>query len=413
MNQMLISSELPTASGSHGMRRSNALPVAVLLALSLAGQSAATDIVLRNQATPRSRIVRLGDVATVQDSDDAVAQRLANLPLMPAPAEGSTHVLSAGDVRNFISVLGEEVTQLRIRGAERVTITSTRAASAAQAMPAVNSATRPQPLAVTGSGDANDAVTQALTARRSQTITRDRQHDLQQQLEALVVSHLRRQSGEDGPWEVEIESADRCVDRLALATSQPQIVGGEAPWTGRQRFLVDCLSDSGEIRIPVYANVARQEAILVAKSPIDANRLITRAAVDMKYVSTKNRRSARREVASNLDDVLGKMSTRNLRPGDVFYLDQVREPLLVERGDTVQAIARGGGIEVRTYVQARNDGMSGELIEVQSLESKERFFAKVVGQGQVEVFAGGATGSARTARPQRLVRRPPSTPTRW
>jgi flagella basal body P-ring formation protein FlgA len=203
---------------------------------------------------------------------------------------------------------------------------------------------------------------------------------------------------------MDLLAADNEIDQLALATSQPQIAGGTAPWTGRQKFLVDFLSDDGEVRLSIDAKVARQEAVVVASRSIEANQLITRAAVETKFVSTSGR-SSRRPAVTNMDDVIGKVAKRQIRAGDVLHLDQVQAPLLVRRGDTVQAIARGGGIEVRTYAKARSDGLEGDLIEVESTESKERFFAKVVDHGQVAVLAGGAGGSVRFERKQRVVRR--------
>ena len=44
------------------------------------------EIVLRDAATPAGNIVRLGDVAEIRAIDSARAERLASLPLIPAPA---------------------------------------------------------------------------------------------------------------------------------------------------------------------------------------------------------------------------------------------------------------------------------------------------------------------------------------
>ena len=62
----------------------------------------------------------------------------------------------------------------------------------------------------------------------------------------------------------------------------------------------------------------------------------------------------------------------------------------MRRGEQVMAVAQGGGITVRTYAVARNDGLPGDLIEVEQPESKERYYAKVVGRGRVAVFTAGA-----------------------
>jgi flagella basal body P-ring formation protein FlgA len=401
MNSRLNKSIFVAASGSRG---------ALLVMFALwAGHAAAIDVVLHTQATPDSRTVRLGDVATIENTSQHMARRLANLPLMPTPA--ATHELSATSIRDFIAVLGEDVGQLRFQGAQRVTISITAAERMNRAPGRTAERIETHSASQTYT---NDAVTRALTEHRSSVrqaaalratpISHDLRLKYQAEIKRLLLHHVRQRSGDDGPWEMDLLAADNEIDQLALATSQPQIAGGTAPWTGRQKFLVDFLSDDGEVRLSIDAKVARQEAVVVASRSIEANQLITRAAVETKFVSTSGR-SSRRPAVTNMDDVIGKVAKRQIRAGDVLHLDQVQAPLLVRRGDTVQAIARGGGIEVRTYAKARSDGLEGDLIEVESTESKERFFAKVVDHGQVAVLAGGAGGSVRFERKQRVVRR--------
>ena len=53
--------------------------------------------------------------------------------------------------------------------------------------------------------------------------------------------------------------------------------------------------------------------------------------------------------------------------------------------------ARAAGVVVRTYATARQDGSMGDLISVQSLETKGRFAARVSGLRELEVFAGGTS----------------------
>ena len=75
----------------------------------------------------------------------------------------------------------------------------------------------------------------------------------------------------------------------------------------------------------------------------------------------------------------------------MLLTSQVRAPLLVRRGERVSVRARAAGIVVRTYATAQQDGSLGDLVQVQALEGKERYAARVSGVRELEVFAAGAS----------------------
>jgi flagella basal body P-ring formation protein FlgA len=63
---------------------------------------------------------------------------------------------------------------------------------------------------------------------------------------------------------------------------------------------------------------------------------------------------------------------------------------LVKRGEEISVVARGGGIQVRTFARARQDGARGELIPVESLETREQYDAVVVGLREAVVFSASS-----------------------
>jgi flagella basal body P-ring formation protein FlgA len=97
-------------------------------------------------------------------------------------------------------------------------------------------------------------------------------------------------------------------------------------------------------------------------------------------------------------------AARVIQAGQVIFSDDVQAPLLVKRGEEVTVYARGGGIQVRTLARARQDGARGELVPVESLETRERYDAVVVGLRAAVVFGGGTAPTADVA--ERPLRRP-------
>ena len=71
----------------------------------------------------------------------------------------------------------------------------------------------------------------------------------------------------------------------------------------------------------------------------------------------------------------------------MLLADQVQAPILVKRGDLITVTSQSGGIRVRTSARALHDGAHGDLVQVESLESREKYDARIVGPREAAVFA--------------------------
>jgi flagella basal body P-ring formation protein FlgA len=112
--------------------------------------------------------------------------------------------------------------------------------------------------------------------------------------------------------------------------------------------------------------------------------------------------TGRRTPVTNLDSILGMQARQSIQAGQVIFNDQVQQPVMVKRGDVVTVSAHSGGIRVRTTARARQDGVNGEIIQVETLERRERFDVRVVGPNQTAVFTAAAVRPAEASRAQRV-----------
>ncbi|MFB3901865.1 MAG: flagellar basal body P-ring formation chaperone FlgA [Acidobacteriota bacterium] len=85
---------------------------------------------------------------------------------------------------------------------------------------------------------------------------------------------------------------------------------------------------------------------------------------------------------SHVQDMVAK---RDLRAGAVLHRDDVRKPLLVDRGDIVKLLARGTAFVLETAAKARDAGARGDVVTVQNLDSKQLVKARVTRPGTVEI----------------------------
>ena len=93
----------------------------------------------------------------------------------------------------------------------------------------------------------------------------------------------------------------------------------------------------------------------------------------------------------SIKEALGMEARQNLSEGSTLLKNQIRKPLQVMRGETVAVFARTGRVTVKTFAISRQDGADGDLVQVESLDKKERYAAFVTGRRELEVFASGKT----------------------
>jgi flagella basal body P-ring formation protein FlgA len=359
--------------------------------------SAATEIRLHERVAMRGSMVRLGDVAEVVSADRQQARQMAALPLIPAPAPGTQRFLRKREIEDLLATQGVDLKELRIGGADQVIIDAAEI-GAGQRPDARGS--EPRPLnrhAAILAGQSGAGSYAALDKRQVDRIHSD--------LGRAVSDYLRSQTGEVPARCVICDVAERHLVLLEAVTSALACQGGTPPWTGRQRFVVSFTTADGPIEIPVYADVSFTAArVVVAVRPIERGEQITAEHVELRTMDAVDGTRGRRAALGSLNKVVGMEARQALKPGDIVLADQVQAPLLVKRGEVITVTSQGSGIRVRTTARAAKDGAQGEVVQVESLETRDRFDVRVIGPREAAVVAittvptGAPAGRVDTAR---------------
>jgi flagella basal body P-ring formation protein FlgA len=324
----------------------------------------AADVVLREHAAPKGPLVRLGDVATVKSEDGLAADHLATTPLMPAPPSGTSQFLRMAELRDMLVARGIDVRSLRFSGADTVTVG-----------------------APAGNFDVSDH-TEIPPQSTDETAAR---------LTSSIVEYLRSQTGHD-LWNVRVDADDDVVSAYQQAGRHAVVSGGKAPWSGRQRFIIS--GDPGTPSATAYARVERLDMAAFALRAIERGELIRRTDVELRPFAG----ALPKQAVLSLDSLVGKEAVQSIRGDSLVMANQVRSPLLVQRGDRVSIRVRAAGVSIRTYALAQQDGSLGELVTVQSVESKERYTAIVSGLRELEIMAAGSSAVDVAAAPPAEVR---------
>ena len=322
-------------------------------ALAISRAAIAAEIKLRHECRCSQSLVRLGDVAEIHAADDSEAAKLEEIELFPAPPQGQPRQLRARELQDLLALRGLNLAQHRLSGANRVEVRSAEEPKAA-AKPVA----RP--------------LTTSMMMRSEELVKK------------AVLAYLQQQVSASEPWQVEIKLDNDAARAVFAAAHQPlSVAGGAAPYRGRQRMTLVVPGEEGEKSFEIEPLISMAPMVAVAVRSLAPGDNVQ--ATDVKLVQVSTRQVE--DPFYRLEDLIGQQAIGSIVEGQVFDHADVRSPLLVRRGDAVTVYARSAGVQVRTTARAQEEGSRGELITVESMLNRQRFFARVTGIHEVEVFA--------------------------
>ncbi|WP_428308746.1 flagellar basal body P-ring formation chaperone FlgA [Lacipirellula sp.] len=347
-----------------------------LFSLTLCGAAAshATEVILRNRVEAKGSVVLLGDIAEIKSADAALRDQLAATPLIPSPVAGTPQYLRLAEIRDLVASRGIEVRGIRFGGTAVVSVSPEPVASVA-------------PAAGAGPGAAAKPAAPQQPALRTEA-------EVQltaEQLSTAVRRHLYQQTGHD-LWNVRVEADSKLVGIVEQAGDSIRFTGGEPPWVGRQKLT---LHANDKPVAMVFVKVDRLEMTVFALQPINRGDLVRRTDVELRpYLG-----ALPAQAATTLEAVIGHEAVQGIRPDSMIQTNQLRSPVVVRRNERVSVRARAAGVSVRTYAIAQQDGGIGDLVMVQSVASKERYAARVVGARELEIFTAGTSATEIASNP--------------
>ena len=310
------------------------------------------EVLLRPIATPGGTVVRLGDIADLRGGPVPELQALADRPLMPAPPPGTKRFLSVREIRDVLVAGGMDLAEHRFTGAAQVAI----------------------------SGHTPEALRRRVGSLSPLALRR-----VEADLGESIRRYLSKMAQADEPWLIELALDDDQRRQLAEAPVPWLIEGGGSPWVGHQTLTIVYQTTVGTGRMAVEADVSLPEPVAVLTRPLQRGDFLSRA--DVALVRPTGDVAQRTDDAFHaLEDIVGKIARRPLREGLVLAPSMIEAPTLVRRGQLVSVVAIAHGIRIKMEARARQSGAAGDLVQVETLDTREPFAAQVSGDGEVQVI---------------------------
>ncbi len=324
----------------------------------------ATVIRLRDKVTASSTLITLEDVAEISETDENTAIELKRLTLAPAPAMGRSVRINIDRIRRELTLRGIDQSKITFRGSSKALVVHERQNLKSHYSPQGTEINKMQKLLI--------------SSIRNYIQTRN------PQLNSIHV-------------EVSAKQSQLIVSQYDFINSI-KVLGGQAPWTGMQRFQIQFVDRQNRIQnVPLICNVSIKQQALALKLGLPRGKVIREG--DLVWIEPDNLPNSK-PVFSNPEDVVGTETIKNIRAQTPIHPEDIRQLPLVKRNDIVAVTARIGGVVVRRYCRSHDEGAKGQFVTLTPVDGKAKVTARVSGFREAEIVLEDLTSAA--AQPQSI-----------
>lgn len=326
----------------------------------------AADICLTREVSVSGNVVRLSDVITAENAELPAA--IANVELGLTPAEGKEKTISAQQVHECLLLSGFAAGEVRVMGSPVVIVTRGHGEARAK-----NTVRKP--------------MLSSLDVVQASAVVAVDEEDKDGTVEEKIVALLRRQSASPVEWQVETFATPRQHQWLAAA-KEVRVSGGQTPYLGKQMFLVQGQVEGKPSQIQLQAKVSGTRSVLAFARTLPAGSIITAQDVVVRQLPHT---VAPATYVTDAQEVVGQEVVRPISEGAPVSMEGVKEPRLIKRGSQVEVRSIASGVMIKMAAKAMMDGVKGEVVSVETLDTKEKIQARVTAANTVEIYALGIT----------------------
>lgn len=329
------------------------LGVTGALAASLPARSAT--FTFRSEFISPGGTITLGNIAEISDCDELTRTSLYALELCPSPPIGEVRYVTQGEIREILMLRGIDATVHQWRGANQVRVVTSPRTSA--------------PL-----NDSQAGARNILPRYRERAETR---------LKIALREYLETRIPSLPSYDYSFNLTEEDIRWLAAADVTIVVLGERPIEVDRRIFEVKIKAPGGERTMAIDVQLHARPKVVVAARPLARDAVI--AAADVRLADAPNETD---DYLTRIEDALGRQLTTGVPPGKPITRSVLRDPVLVRRGEVVQICVRSPGVVIRTLGRAKDEGVLGKLVPVETFDSRGKvIMAKVVDRQVVEVYA--------------------------
>lgn len=322
----------------------------------------------------------MSDVAEVRAENSSDVALLNNLVLFPTPADQS--MITVRQIQRRLALRGAAIETWTFSGS---TVTKVFVEQPVSTRSTVHHAQFQQPTTdvrhtIEPVSDLRSSGHNGGEANSSTTVAR-----ANSKIGSRIEEYLAGNTDPSLVWrvtaEVEPRYASLVVDEMTqLVVQDRQEIGAET-----QRVIIDVRSPTVSVSLPVNVEIEYASMAVYVVRPLQRGEIIN--ATDIELRPVEGHSSKRAGYIDSLKDAIGSEVMRNMSPNQIVERSSVQAARLVRKGDNVKlSIPIGDGARLVRYCRALDDGGQNDSIPVESLDKKNKYFARVTSYGEVEMM---------------------------
>ena len=186
-----------------------------------------------------------------------------------------------------------------------------------------------------------------------------------------------------GAFEVQIDRDQPTLASLQNVSGITEVAFDQPPTEGENRLRVTGRSAGGPVEAMLIVTLRRYPQAVVAREPLRRGHRIAAADLERRPVRHADWDES---LVTDPQSLVGMEVQDLLRRGQPISSRSVGPPTLIHRGDLVELRVVGGGVRVTTNARALADGGEADLVEVETMQPRRKYLARVVAPGLVEII---------------------------
>ncbi len=152
---------------------------------------------------------------------------------------------------------------------------------------------------------------------------------------------------------------------------------------GNIDLIVSATSNSIPLfKVPVNFKIRVFEYVAISKRRIGRHHNLSKENIFMDRRETTKFRGI---VFSNMDTLVGKMTTKVVQPNTILTEGIVEIPPTVTKGSLIKLFIEASGFKIITKGLAQQTGYTGEVIKVKNLDSKKMLYGKIINSDKIQI----------------------------
>lgn len=307
----------------------------IITVLFLAQPLYAFDVIFNKKASVDEKIVKLGDVATV-DTIDETGKALLTIPVANAPAPGEKTYFRSSNIKKYLTSSQNLPEDIGWRGSPTIEV--------------LRKGTR-------------------IESKHMLEFISDY---IQLQQNALPDAEIRF-IPTSHPLPFTLPTGHLTCD---VIPSHPGILNSS-------RFSLIFKVDNRVVKnMSIRGKVEARAEVITAAIPIKKGTVLSPKHLRKTVLDI----SSMKDPGFTLDEFLGKKSKRTIQAGSPIRISMIESLPVIYRGERVKIVIQSGPMLLTATGLAHSDGRVNDLIRVQNINSSKVVFGRVTGPGVVEVI---------------------------